>query len=169
MTLLELVSQFDIKSVLSGSAVSGSVGWLFTRWFERRKARRETARKACARLREVVSAWYSAIAEAIKEENTAIETKNALATLWRTQYFEPTIQNCIEDMAPVPLCRKLVVLAHKYKTQSFMAKKTAARSLVDVVLERHDRQFEKERAENELRGIYKDLDDEISYVRRKLG
>ena len=100
-----LLLGFDIKSIVSGSAVCGSVGWVAGKWLERRSSRRASARKACERLRMTMAAWYSAIADATDEENTAVQTENKLKKLWRKQYYEPAIQNCIDDMEHVRASR----------------------------------------------------------------
>lgn len=164
-----LLSGLDLRSVLSGSAVSGAIGWVAGKWLERRKARRTSARRACARLRNILAAWYNAIADAADAGNTSVETENKLKKLWQNQNFEPAIQSCIDDMAHVGECGKLIDLASKYKRQTFIVKMTSARSLVSFVLEDHAGQFDKERAKIELRAIYNDLEAEISRVRSVLG
>jgi hypothetical protein len=167
-SLLKIAEDIDLPKALTEVVLSALVGiaaWFFGRWFERRKARRETALKACKTLRTTLAKWYTEIKNAVTEEGAAQEILKRIKKVQTDQEFEPRVATCVNEMTKVKECATIITMIPIFTDKAYETKGNAKMALVhggstDIM---------SQRLVEALLGDYKKLDEELSRVIVLLG
>jgi hypothetical protein len=171
-TLLKMAGDVDFTKALTEVVLSsfvGVVGWFVGRSFERRKARKETALKACKQLRVELSAWYTAIKNSVMMATNTNRALDRLEIIRTDLTLAHHVRTCVEEMSNVKECRILVDKVPKFSKSVNETKSEIKVRLLDIKDFNKDKQVIIDRIAELLLGNYNELDDEIGRVIKLLG
>ena len=138
--------------------------------------RLEEVLKACLELNEVLGAWYTAIADAVRSEDTPDKTFRKLEIFWHeTSHFEPRFQSAYHKIGDEPLCKDLRAKAVIFGKAAFAGKGTTEGWLrlylkkSSPAIFARDYERHKDEALSYVRKQHTEFQTELNHVMARLG